>query len=110
MKIKNDKKNFFGFCAYYRYRVKMKVRGSAYCGIDFEGEGKFEDYNNNEQLTLSGSELMKLFSNHLKASDVCEFSTDGKFAFHFGFFEPSNGSFCDIDYIILKEGANIDEK
>lgn len=110
MKVKNVEKNFFGLCAYYKYRVKKKVKGSAYCGRDFEGDGKFEDYNNNEQKTLNGSELMELFSTHLKSPDVCDFTTDGKTTFHFGFFEPWNGSFCDIDYLILNEGAIIDEK
>lgn len=110
MKIKNVEKNFFGLCAYYKYRVKKKVKGSEYCGIDFEGNGKFEDYNNNYQKILNGSELMELFSTHLKSPDVCDFTTDGKTTFHFGFFKPWNGSFCDIDYLILNEGAIIDEK
>ncbi len=107
IKQKSTKK-FFGICAYYKYVVKIKTRGSAYCGVDFEGDGKFEDYDIVEQETLNGSELMKLFSTHLKAPDICDFTIDGKNTFHFGFFEPNNGSCCDINYTLIKEeGENL---
>ena len=96
-------KTFFGICAYYKYIVKIKMKGSAYCGMDFEGDGKFEDYDSIEQRTLNGSELMGLFSTHLQEPYICEFTTDGKNTFHFGFFEPDNGSYCDMDYTLIKE-------
>ena len=51
------KKQFFGICAYYEYKVKIKYSGHYYCFTDLEGDGVFENDNSIKQKTLSGTEL-----------------------------------------------------
>ena len=57
------KKQFFGICAYYEYKVKIKYSGHHYCFTDLEGDGVFENDNSIKQKTLSGTELLKCFLN-----------------------------------------------
>ena len=55
-------KQFFGLCSYYIYKVKIKYHSNYYCFTDFDGDAVFEKDNSSEQKTLSGFELLKMFS------------------------------------------------
>lgn len=98
----NLQKQFSGICTYYKYKVKIKYHSDYYCFTDFEGDAIFEKDNSSEQKTLSGFELLKMFSEHLIDNDLCDFTTNGE-TYHFGMFTPTNGSTRDFDYTILKE-------
>lgn len=95
-------KQYLGLCSYYIYKVEIKYRSNFYCYTDFEGDAVFEKDNSIEQKTLSGFELLKMFSEHLIDNDLCDFTTNGE-TYHFGMFTPSNGSIYDFDYTILEE-------
>ena len=101
-KTKHLKKTFYGICAYYNYKVKIQNKGSIFCGIDFEGDAKYEDYREYKQKIINGGDLLKLWSVHFSSSDICDFVINGQI-YHFGFFDSHNGSFSDIDYTILEE-------
>ena len=96
---------FFCICAYYTYKVKIKYRSCYYCYTDFEGDAVFENDKNIETKIFSGFELLEEFGERLKNNDMCDFTINGN-AYHFGMFNPTNGSFCDFDYIILKKWSD----
>ena len=85
-----------------KYEVIVKTTGSAYCGTDFWGDSKFEDYQSEELRTISGFDLLKEFSENLERCDIFDFSVNNN-TYYFSFFTPSNGSYCDKTYTIMRE-------
>ena len=96
-----EKNNIF-ICAMVNYDVKVKTTGSAYCGTDFWGDSKFEDYQYEELRTISGFDLLKEFSKNLEQRDIFEFSVNNN-TYYFSYFTPTNGSYWDKTYTILRE-------
>ncbi len=88
-------------CAIVNYDVKVKTTGSAYCGTDFWGDSKFEGYQDEELRTISGFDLLKEFSENLEQRDIFDFSFNNN-TFFFSYFTPTNGSYCDKTYTIIK--------
>ena len=95
-------KNNISICAMVNYDVKVETTGSAYCGTDFEGYVKYEDYHEEELITISGFDLLKDFSKNLEQRDIFEFSVNNN-TFYFSYFTPTNGSYCDKTYTIIRE-------
>lgn len=92
-------------CCYCDYEVKIEIKGTAYCGCDFEGDGKYEDYSNIETKTINGGELLEYFSHYFSERDLVLFRhIENKF--YFEFFDPFNGSSSNATYTILKEKLN----
>lgn len=89
-------------CSYCDYEVKIEIKGTAYCGCDFEGDGKYENYSDTETKTINGGELLEQFAKQLNECDLMQFRHTGN-KFYFQFFDPNNGSGSDITYTILKE-------
>lgn len=89
-------------CVMLKYEVIVKTTGSAYCGTDFEGDSKFEDYHEEELRTIYGFDLLKEFSKNLEQCDIFEFSVNNN-TYYFSYFTPTNGSYCDKTYTILRE-------
>lgn len=96
------KKEFLGICALFKYKVKIHYKSDYYCYTDYEGDSVFEHDDYIETQTFEGFELVDIFSKHFKSRDFFDFEQNGK-NFHFGFFEPLDGSTADIDYEILSE-------
>lgn len=92
-------------CIYCDYEVKSEIKGTAYCGCDFEGDGKYEDYSITEIGIINGGELLEKFSKQLSKRDLILFRQIGN-KFHFSFFDPDNGSCSNVTYTILKEELN----
>jgi len=95
-------KSNISICAMVNYDVIVKTTGSAYCGTDFEGDSKFEDYQDEELRTISGFDLLKEFSENLEEIDMFDFSVKNN-TYYFSYFSPTNGSYCDKKYTIIRE-------
>lgn len=90
---------------YCDYEVKIEINGTAYCGCDCEGDGKYENYSNIETKTINGGKLLELIAMQLNKSDIASFCNIGN-KYFFSFFEPNDGSSSSVAYTILKEKLN----
>lgn len=95
-------KNNISICTMLKYELIVKTTGSAYCGMDFEGDGKYEDYYEEELRTISGFDLLTEFSKNLEERNIFNFSVKNN-AYIFSYFDPTHGSYCDKTYTIIKE-------
>ncbi len=100
--MENIKNTSISICVMSKYVVKVKTSGTAYCGTDFEGDSKYEDYSEEKLKTISGFNLLAEFAENFGRIDIFDFLVKDN-TFIFSYFDFNHGSYCDKVYTILKE-------